>query len=341
MKRARPVSAEAHVRRVYTRDARLRQFAGGQQPRQQTYYAEGAHVGHKTYRQQAIIKARIWSKAHARAKRRRVQDPRKEHPRLQGGQIAAGKFCTNSERLEISKRAKRCGNVAQAPRPTAIRGASKLSGVCVEPNSAAAHVDALASIRGARAQHVQRARLCGKNGASRRKWVGRQSGRGRKIIAPAGRQNAEYEIGTRCVDGGIGQRLECSVAADGEQQAMTAGDRISCARFELLRACGKQKRSCEFLCREDGLNFWQNDFCAAAPRIRVDENDCRGLLRNWCYSECTELLVVLSRTMSSGSMVMDLGYGDFAGAAIRRNSVSAAITPMCRSGWRTVVRPGF
>ena len=50
---------------------------------------------------------------------------------------------------------------------------------------------------------------------------------------------------------------------------------------------------------------------------------------------------VLPRTTNSGSIVIAFGYGIFAVALIRCNRVSAAITPMSRSGCRTVVRPGF
>jgi hypothetical protein len=45
--------------------------------------------------------------------------------------------------------------------------------------------------------------------------------------------------------------------------------------------------------------------------------------------------------MNSGSMVIAFGYGIFAGALIRCKRVSAAITPISRSGCRTVVSPGF
>jgi hypothetical protein len=38
---------------------------------------------------------------------------------------------------------------------------------------------------------------------------------------------------------------------------------------------------------------------------------------------------------------MVFGYGDFAGALMRRSNVSAAITPISRNGCRTVVKPGF
>ena len=122
---------------------------------------------------------------------------------------------------------------------------------------------------------------------------------------------------------------------------MAAGNRVGRARFEVLRGCGQQKFRCKLLCREDGLNLRQRRFCAAAPRGGVHENDGRNLLRNLRYSERAGFAAVLSRTTSSGSMVMDLGYGDFAGAAMRRSKVSAAITPIRRSGWRTVVKPGF
>src|SRR5260370_34764730 len=50
---------------------------------------------------------------------------------------------------------------------------------------------------------------------------------------------------------------------------------------------------------------------------------------------------VLARTISSGRTVMVFGYGDFAGALMRRSKVSAAITPISRNGCRTVVKPGF
>src|SRR6267378_8528366 len=50
---------------------------------------------------------------------------------------------------------------------------------------------------------------------------------------------------------------------------------------------------------------------------------------------------VVARTMNSGSIIIALGYGIFVGALIRCKRVFAAITPISRSGCRTVVSAGF
>ena len=50
---------------------------------------------------------------------------------------------------------------------------------------------------------------------------------------------------------------------------------------------------------------------------------------------------VVARTINSGSMVIAFGYSIFAGALIRCKRVSAAMTPISRSGCRMVVSPGF
>ncbi len=50
---------------------------------------------------------------------------------------------------------------------------------------------------------------------------------------------------------------------------------------------------------------------------------------------------VVARTMNSGSIVIAFGYGIFVGALILSKRVFAAVTPISRSGCRTVVSAGF
>lgn len=82
-------------------------------------------------------------------------------------------------------------------------------------------------------------------------------------------------------------------------------------------------------------------FCRSAPGTALCARQ-EGKGKAKAYPPCmgSGPGAVLARTINSGSILMDFGYGAFLGALILRKSVSAAVTPIWRSGCRTVVRPG-
>src|SRR2546426_2130845 len=79
----------------------------------------------------------------------------------------------------------------------------------------------------------------------------------------------------------------------------------------------------------------------AAEAVSTRRSTSLLIARTGHLFEESEALQVDSRTTSSGSTMMVLESGEWFELAMRRNTVTAAISPMRRSGWRTVVRAGF